>query len=72
VTLEQVYIALDTTEKIITGSEHDHPKVAFREEAPLTALDAATENKRVVILGDPGGGKPLLLINWRCYWQRRV
>jgi len=66
VSLEQVYVALDTraraplTEEEKAAREED---VSFlmregdRESRPLSALEAATQEHRLVLLGDPGSGK---------------
>ena len=60
VTLDKVYIALNTTTRVpLTESEkEDRRRLPGREEdRPLTALEAATQHPRLVLLGDPGSGK---------------
>ncbi|MEA3397401.1 MAG: NACHT domain-containing protein, partial [Chloroflexota bacterium] len=63
VSLEQVYVALDTTTPVPLTDEE---KVARQKQAvfgergdarPLSALEAATQARRLALLGDPGGGK---------------
>lgn len=66
ISLDQVYIALDTETRIpLTEAEKaarakDNQRSALGrdgEERTLTVLDAATQTRRLVLLGDPGGGK---------------
>ena len=74
-TLADVYIELDTltpdpqAEKEARGSQ-------FGEEKRLSALDVAAQEKRLVLLGDPGSGKSSFvrhLAAWlaRSYMDRR-
>ena len=50
--LAHVYIDLDTTTQV------EQPQNKRQEKTvPLSALQAAVTNRRLVILGDPGGGK---------------
>lgn len=65
VSLDQVYVALDTTTRVpLTAAEKaqrkneraDRPD-READERPLTALEAATQTQRLVLLGDPGSGK---------------
>jgi len=62
VTLDKVYIDLDTTTKVaLTEAEQEERKkqgVTDREkERPLSAREAAQTTTRLVLLGAPGGGK---------------
>ncbi|RIK53552.1 MAG: hypothetical protein DCC57_08155 [Chloroflexi bacterium] len=66
VSLDQVYVALDTETRVpLTEEEKAQRKeqrtaaVPGREtdDRPLTALEAATGARRLVLLGQPGGGK---------------
>ncbi|MGD2178454.1 MAG: SUMF1/EgtB/PvdO family nonheme iron enzyme, partial [Anaerolineae bacterium] len=66
VSLDQVYVALDTKTRVpLTEEEKAARKddIAFRmreggrESRTLTALEAATQERRLVLLGDPGSGK---------------
>ncbi|MDX9954455.1 MAG: SUMF1/EgtB/PvdO family nonheme iron enzyme [Anaerolineae bacterium] len=61
--LEQVYVALDTTStKTLTDAEREELRRRggvgrWEREDTLTALDAATQTQKLALLGDPGGGK---------------
>jgi len=64
VTLDRVFIALDTLTPIgktpaIRERRRKHPRAAALPGTlrRMTALEAVTENERLVILGDPGAGK---------------
>ncbi len=67
VTLDQVYIVLDTKTPVpLTEEEQQNRRersiLGDREETrPLTALEAATQAPRLALLGDPGGGKSTFL-----------
>jgi len=54
--LEKVYVALDTTTRA-TLTEAEEKARFDREDRPFTALEAATQERRLALLGDPGGGK---------------
>ncbi|MGB0386368.1 MAG: SUMF1/EgtB/PvdO family nonheme iron enzyme [Ardenticatenaceae bacterium] len=55
VKLDEVYVALDTTSRVrLTEEEKKNSRV---EDRVLTALEAATQERRLVLLGDPGSGK---------------
>ena len=60
VTLDKVYVELNTTEIIKarlreTGDEYIGSKLA--NEIHLSALEAASQSPRLILLGDPGAGK---------------
>jgi formylglycine-generating enzyme required for sulfatase activity len=60
VNLEDVYVALDTQTRVpITKAEKKKQgdPLYRAEERSLTALEAATQTPRLVLLGDPGSGK---------------
>ncbi len=66
VSLDKVYVDLDTKARIPLTEEEkaareDEPsflmRVEDRESRPLTALEAATQERHLALLGDPGGGK---------------
>jgi formylglycine-generating enzyme required for sulfatase activity len=77
VTVESVYIQLDTTTRAEGGEKEGmppelrsrrrlDPDLTAREK-PLTAFDAATRARRLVLLGDPGSGKSTFagqLVGW--------
>ncbi len=69
VTLDDLYTSLDTTTRIpLTEAEKEaREKDAFgrvTEDKPLTAQEAAQQNKRLVLLGHPGGGKSTFVRQW--------
>jgi len=60
--LTHVYINLDTTATMDVPEEdrkeRDHPsRSPEKETMPLPALQAVIQNRQLVLLGDPGGGK---------------
>jgi hypothetical protein len=62
VTLDHLYIALDTTSEIaitLTGPARQDQgcPLAWQSTRSVTALEAVTQSRRVVLLGDPGAGK---------------
>ncbi|HRI56393.1 MAG TPA: SUMF1/EgtB/PvdO family nonheme iron enzyme, partial [Anaerolineae bacterium] len=65
VTLDQVYVDLDTRTRVPVGEKQGGQRDLEREVAgrpgqedrALTALEATIQNQRLVLLGDPGGGK---------------
>ncbi|MCP4543644.1 MAG: SUMF1/EgtB/PvdO family nonheme iron enzyme [Chloroflexi bacterium] len=63
VTLDQVYVALDTRTQVELTEEEkrerqERPSMGGRDDTrPLTALEAATQTPYLALLGDPGGGK---------------
>ena len=59
ITLEQVYIDLNTTDTVpLNDEEQEHrERFAGRDERPLPALEACAKSQQMVLLGDPGGGK---------------
>lgn len=58
ITLDQVYVDLDTKTEIVRVDEEyqesRHPRV---EKKPIAAREAASQKKRLVLLGAPGSGK---------------
>jgi formylglycine-generating enzyme required for sulfatase activity len=62
VTLDRVYIALDTRSTVkLTKEEKDRSEFRYGDERPLSALEAAAQNRRLVLLGDPGSGKSVFV-----------
>ncbi|MGB1251418.1 MAG: NACHT domain-containing protein [Candidatus Promineifilaceae bacterium] len=67
ITLDQVYIALNSTDFIDVESDETktpRPRNPFGEQQdkqPLPMVTAASEAKRLVILGDPGSGKSVFV-----------
>ncbi len=66
ISLDQVYIDLDTETRIplteaeqVARAKDNQLSKPGRDgaERPLTVLEAATQTRRLVLLGDPGGGK---------------
>jgi len=60
--LTHVYIDLDTTTQIdVSEKESEKSRASLRsseiETKPLPALQAVIQNRQLVLLGDPGGGK---------------
>lgn len=69
VTLDDVYIALDTTTRVAKAEagQAQHPARAWPgtepDTVPLSALHVATYTTRLVLLGDPGAGKSTFVRN---------
>ncbi len=63
ISLDEVYVALDTRTRVPLSNEEKKQREGRsrfgedRESRPLTALEAATQAPRLVLLGDPGSGK---------------
>jgi formylglycine-generating enzyme required for sulfatase activity len=77
ITLDKVYIALNTTQsREPSGEAGDEPMrkpddPAFgrsKEENPITALESVAEHKKLALLGDPGAGKSTFVKNLLA-WQ---
>ncbi len=75
--LDQVYVALDTDRLIEvadpkTGGTADDP-LPVPDKRPLSALEAATQHRCLVILGDPGSGKSTFVNHLAlCLLQNRI
>ncbi len=62
VTLDRVYIALNTQSQVkLSKAEKEQPELRSRDTRPLTAMEAAAQNKRLVLLGEPGSGKSVFV-----------
>jgi len=61
--LDQVYVGLDTTtQRALTPAERkEKNRDESEKRVPLSALDALTTHRRMVLLGDPGSGKSTFL-----------
>ena len=58
VTLDQVYVALDTKTRVkLTAGEKEERSRSWEDDRALSAVEAATEHHRLALLGDPGSGK---------------
>jgi formylglycine-generating enzyme required for sulfatase activity len=55
--LAQVYVALDTTTAVKLSEEEKKDRRGNEDTRPLTALEALQQQPKLVLLGDPGGGK---------------
>ena len=73
-TLERVYIELDTTTQIASSDEDKkrrRPEILAgrgEDSRPMSALEAASQSQRLVLLGDPGAGKSTfvhMLLGWQ-------
>ncbi|MBI5294613.1 MAG: SUMF1/EgtB/PvdO family nonheme iron enzyme [Chloroflexi bacterium] len=77
ITLDKVYIALNTTlshEHIEEASERQKKEGVIgltrrpEKDKPITALESVSEHKRLALLGDPGAGKSTFVKNLLA-WQ---
>jgi formylglycine-generating enzyme required for sulfatase activity len=61
--LDQIYVALDTTNRLAGEMPvlTFDPKDTMSGKRPMSALAAAAEHRQLVILGDPGSGKSTFL-----------
>ncbi len=56
--LDRVYIELDTKTQVkLSEAQKKKLKKQDEKNRPLSALEAAADNRRLIILGDPGSGK---------------
>ncbi|RME73889.1 MAG: NACHT domain-containing protein [Chloroflexi bacterium] len=56
-TLDAVYVALDTKTRIPLTGEEKKSRRYRGDDRPLSALEAARQETRLALLGDPGSGK---------------
>ncbi len=56
ISLEAVYVSLDTKTRV-PRSEEDKSKLPGQNERPLSAMEVAIQEKKLVLVGDPGSGK---------------
>lgn len=66
ITLDRVYIALDTMTRIpLTDADKGKRSLVLgrEDERPLSMLEAAIQHRQLVILGDPGSGKSSFVNN---------
>ena len=74
VTLDQVYVALDTQSRVkLTAKEKEARKKAGQSvqddaDRPVSVLEAAGRSRRLVLLGDPGSGKSTF-VRQLCAWH---
>jgi formylglycine-generating enzyme required for sulfatase activity len=62
ITLDRVYIALDTRSTVkLSQEEKGKSEFPYRDERPLSALEAAAQNPRLALLGEPGSGKSVFV-----------
>lgn len=55
--LDQVYTELKTLSRRDGGGKNLHGRAVAEEEPPLTAVEAVANFQRMILLGEPGGGK---------------
>ena len=72
-TLDQVYIDLDTRSRVpLTEAEKQARQSRGSDDRPLTAREAFAQTPRLALLGDPGSGKSTfgrLLLGWQAAVQ---
>ena len=57
--LDRVYVALNTTTQVpVEGGKKEELE---KKTVPLSVIEASVQNKRLVVLGDPGSGKSTFL-----------
>ncbi|MCL4299464.1 MAG: SUMF1/EgtB/PvdO family nonheme iron enzyme [Anaerolineae bacterium] len=57
VSLADVYVNLDTKTRVPLTKAEKKERPAGQDDRPLTVLEAATQQPRLVLLGEPGSGK---------------
>ncbi len=55
--LSNVYVDLDTTTQVQQDDKEERARPGERETRSLSVLEAVVANRRLALLGDPGGGK---------------